>query len=166
MKSENLILNIPYFRGFWAQFSQETIEKEPLRPIQAIVEKEQILIIDGEWNMLKLLYSVLSPKYDITIKNSAIDGLKWLESGNHPSLILCEYELPFFSGTSFIQTLKSRGLNNTIPLIILSDAVGFEQDLTTLPYKIDGMIRKPFNPISLKSTIQTVINEYKSAVAC
>jgi len=172
MKSDNLTLTIPNFRNFFSQLPLGGYGGSKIEALRGSVLKDQapakknILIIDNEWNMLKLLYSVLSPEYNLTVKNSAIEALKWLERGNQPALIVCEFQLPYFSGESFIKALRNRGLSDNIPLIVLSETAEFEQKLNNSPYKIDGMIRKPFNPIDLKSTIYNLINEYKPAIAC
>ena len=106
-----------------------------------------ILIVDNELNMQKLLYSYLSPDYNVVVKNSSIDALRWIHNGNQPLLIISEYQLPYLSGTSFISIIKASGLYCKIPVIMLSASDEFEQKLSDLPFTIEGIMRKPFNPI-------------------
>jgi two-component system chemotaxis response regulator CheY len=122
---------------------------------------KQIIIVDEEVDMLKLLYNFLSPHYNVIVRDSPIQALKWIHDGNRPSLIISEYKLPYINGPSFIQAIKTSGLYKEIPLIILSADEGFEEKLKNLPYSIEGLVRKPFNPIHLKTTIQKVLNEYE-----
>jgi CheY-like chemotaxis protein len=118
-----------------------------------------ILIVDDELNIQKLLYSYLSPDYNIIIKSSSVDALRWIQNGNQPLLIISEYQLPYLSGASFISIIKASGLYCKIPVIMLSASDEFEQKLSNLPFAIEGIIRKPFNPIHLKTTIQNCIHE-------
>ncbi|RYH19919.1 response regulator, partial [archaeon] len=64
--------------------------------------KKQILVVDDEVSILKLLNFVLSSQYDLVIKNSGVEALTWLEEGNSPALILSDLEMPYFDGSSFI----------------------------------------------------------------
>ena len=96
--------------------------------------------------MLRLLYNFLSPDYNVVVKSSPIEALRWMQEGNEPLLIISEYELPFISGTSFLEIIRTSGFYNKIPVIILSSGEGFEQKLKSLPYNIEGIIRKPFKP--------------------
>jgi two-component system chemotaxis response regulator CheY len=124
-------------------------------------KNHKILIVDNEWNMLKLLYHYLSPFYTLVLKSCPLEAIKWIQDGNQPSLIICEYHLPYFDSASFIQVVKTTGFYHQTPVIILSDADDLEQKLINLPLRVEGMIKKPFNPSHLKSTIQNILNEYE-----
>ncbi|HMG84018.1 MAG TPA: response regulator [Ferruginibacter sp.] len=122
----------------------------------------QILIVDEEKYMVKLLYNFLSKDYNLVLKKSPVEALKWIHDGNEPILIISEYQLPYISGACFITIIKTSGLYNKIPFIILSSSEGFEQKLKELPYSIEGVIRKPFNPIHLKTVIKKTLNDYET----
>jgi DNA-binding response OmpR family regulator len=120
---------------------------------------QTILIIDHEWNILKLLYSVLSKDYNLIIKNSPISAFQWIASGKEPALIICEYKFPHFTGGEFVQQLRNSGFHSSIPVIILSDAEDLEHKISLLPCDVSGTVSKPFNPVLLTSTIQKVLYE-------
>jgi two-component system, chemotaxis family, chemotaxis protein CheY len=124
---------------------------------------KQILIVDGEQYMLKLLYNFLSKEYNLVIKKSPIEALKWIHDGNEPILIISEYQLPYISGACFIKIIKTSGLYNKIPFIILSSCEGFEEKLKDLPYNVEGVIRKPFNPTHLKTIVKKTLDDYEKA---
>ncbi|WP_345951613.1 MULTISPECIES: response regulator [unclassified Mucilaginibacter] len=127
--------------------------------------KEQILIVDSEWNMLKLLYAVLSDQFDLVTKNSSVDALQWLESGNKPALIITEFQLPYLDGASFIRHLKYSGIFNSTPVIVLSHANDIEAKIKNVAFQVGAIISKPFNPSYLIFKINTLLHEYKSAMA-
>jgi len=130
-----------------------------------IIPKKRLLIIDSEWNMLKLLYAVLSNNYDLTVKNSSIEAMQWLENGNKPALIITEYKLPYIDGASLVKQLKHSGIHNNTPIIMLSDVHDLEKKIHSFPFNNGAIISKPFNPSQLISKIKSLLNEYNSASA-
>lgn len=125
--------------------------------------KHTILIVDNDLNMLKLLFNYLSPYYTLKVKICPLEAIKWIQDGNQPSIIICEYQMPYFDSASFIQVVKNTGFYQKIPVIILSNTDELEQKINNLPLRVDGMIKKPFDPSHLKSTIQKILYEYEPA---
>jgi CheY-like chemotaxis protein len=111
--------------------------------------KKQILIVDDEITILKLLNFVLSQEYDLVIKNSGVEAISWLEEGNSPALILSDLEMPYFDGSSFIYNLKISGYYRDTPVIILSGANNLDKRVADMPFKLDAYVAKPFNPAQL-----------------
>jgi len=116
--------------------------------------RKKILVVDSELNILKLLSFILAADYDLTIKKSAIDGLEWLSEGNDPDLIISGLRMPYFDGSSFIKTLKVSGFYRDTPVILLSGAENLESLVSSLSFKVDSYLEKPFNPTVLKSRIE------------
>ena len=123
--------------------------------------KKQILVVDDEVSILKLLNFVLSNEYDLVIKNSGVEALTWLEEGNSPCLILSDLEMPYFDGSSFIHNLKISGFYRDTPVIILSGAINLEERVSQMKFKLDAYIPKPFNPVQLKEAISNVFKKYE-----
>ena len=123
--------------------------------------KKQILIVDDEITILKLLSFVLSSAYDLTIKTSGVDALTWLEEGHSPALILSDLEMPYFDGSSFIYNLKISGFYRNTPIIILSGASNLQERVAQMPFKVDAFVPKPFNPTQLKAAIEDVFSKYE-----
>lgn len=127
--------------------------------------KEQILIIDSEWNMLKLLYALLSNEYNLVVKSSSFDAMQWLEAGNKPALIITEYGLPYIDGALIVKHLKYSGIYNDTPIIILSEAQDLKLKTQDFYLGSGAVISKPFNPSYLTFKINALINESKPAMA-
>jgi two-component system chemotaxis response regulator CheY len=123
--------------------------------------KKQILIVDDEITILKLLNFVLSSSYDLVIKNSGVDALTWLEEGHSPALILSDLEMPYFDGSSFIYNLKISGFYRNTPVVILSGAENLQERVAQMPFKVDAFVPKPFNPTQLKTAITDVFSKYE-----
>lgn len=126
--------------------------------INLLKMKKEILIIDHEPTALELLGFILSKDYKLILKNSCYDALIWLEHRVNPDLILVDLEMPCFNGEEFITSLKISGFYRDIPIVVLSKSEEPSSFMTDLPYnRINGFIRKPFNPIRLKETIGDVL---------
>ncbi|WP_256006511.1 MULTISPECIES: response regulator [Pedobacter] len=124
--------------------------------------KRQILIVDDEVSILKLLNFVLSSQYDLIIKTSGVEAISWLEEGNSPELVISDLEMPYFDGSSFIYNLKISGYYRDTPVIILSGASNLPERVSQMPFTLDDFIQKPFNPAQLKEAISNVFAKYDS----
>ncbi|MGV3684727.1 MAG: response regulator [Daejeonella sp.] len=123
--------------------------------------KKQILIVDDELSILKLLNFILSKDYDLVIKQNGADAITWLEDGNDPALIISDLEMPYIDGVSFIRNLKISGFYRDTPVILLSGADNLETIVEQMPYRADYFFRKPFNPAELKSSITASLLQHE-----
>jgi len=119
--------------------------------------KTQILVVDDDLSILKLLNFILSKDYDLIIKNSGIEALTWLEEGNDPTLIISDLQMPYLDGLTFVRNLKISGFYKDTPIIVLSGADNLAELVAEMPFQIDSFLQKPFNPTSLKSAITKVL---------
>ena len=120
--------------------------------------KKKILIVDDEVSVLKLLQFILKDEYEPIIRQSGIEALSTLNNGNIPDLIISDVEMPFFSGIDFIKSLKTSGYFRNIPVIVLSGSDTPENIQAKIPYILNGIMLKPFNPTYLKEVIKTALN--------
>lgn len=130
-----------------------------------IIMKKQILIVDDDIAILKLVSIILADEYSITMKSNGIEAFSWLEDGNFPALIISDLEMPYIHGTSFVKNLKISGFFKTTPVIVLSATDNLAQVINELPVRVDGYLQKPFNPAQLKSTIAQLLEQYESITA-
>lgn len=122
------------------------------------INKKQILVVDDELSILRLLTFILSADYELVIKKSGIEAISWLEEGNDPNLIISDLMMPYFDGSTLIRNLKISGFYRDTPVILLSGAEDLEAKVKEMPFKIDSYLEKPFNPAILKSKIAELIN--------
>lgn len=120
--------------------------------------KKQILVVDDEISILKLLNFVLSKDYELIIKNSGVEAIDWLEQGNDPDLIISDLQMPYFDGSSFVRNLKISGYYRDTPVILLSGAENLEEKINQMQIKVESFLEKPFNPATLKSRIEALLS--------
>lgn len=121
------------------------------------MKKKQILIVDDEPSILKLLNFILSKQYTVHAMESGYKAHLWLEEGNFPDIIILDLHMPHFDGTSFLKSIKISGYYREIPVIILSAAEDLDQIVANLPFEVEAYFPKPFNPESLKTEIAKVL---------
>jgi two-component system chemotaxis response regulator CheY len=119
--------------------------------------KKVLLIVDDDLSILKLLNFILSKEYDIVVKTNGFDALDWLEEGNMPELIISDLAMPTFDGQAFVKNVKISGFYSDIPVVLLSAAHDLEDQVTTMPFKVNAYLQKPFNPTVLKSEISKIL---------
>jgi two-component system chemotaxis response regulator CheY len=68
--------------------------------------------------------------------------------------------MPYFDGQSFLKNVKISGFYRDIPVIMLSAAHDLDEQVANMPFKIDAYIHKPFNPTTLKTAINQVLEVY------
>lgn len=124
--------------------------------------KKEILIVDDEVTILKLLNFVLSKDYKLIIKNSGVEAISWLEEGNDPALIISDLHMPYFDGSSFIHNLKVSGYYRDIPVILLSGNDDLKAVADSMTRKAEAYIHKPFNPEALKAEISRLLTQKNS----
>lgn len=122
--------------------------------------KKQILVVDDELSILKLLNFILSKDYDLVIKQNGADAICWLEEGNDPALIISDLEMPYIDGGSFIRNLKISGFYRDTPVILLSGANNLEHIVDKMPFQADCYFKKPFNPAELKLSITNTLQKH------
>lgn len=122
------------------------------------IKKKKILLVDDEVSVLKLLEFILKDEYHPIMKQSGIDALSSLNNGEIPDLIISDMEMPYFSGADFIRSLKTSGYFRNIPVIVLSGSDSTENIRASIPFMINGIMSKPFNPVLLKDAIRSLLN--------
>ncbi|WP_411273647.1 response regulator [Daejeonella sp.] len=122
--------------------------------------RKQILIVDDELSIHKILNFILSADYDLVVKENGAEALSWLEDGNNPDLIISDLEMPYIDGESFIRNLKISGLFPNTPVILISSADNLEGIVQRMAYKADCFFKKPFNSAELKSCIIASLLNY------
>ncbi len=125
---------------------------------------KSILVVDDHDSLRTLLGALLSKRYSVTCKHSALSAMAWMQSGNIPDLILLDINMPKISGIDFLEMIKSSGIYNNIKVVIISGDIDNEGDIDKKTKKIcyelgiSDFVSKPFNPVLLHEKLQKILN--------
>jgi len=120
---------------------------------------KKILAIDDEITIRKLLQVYLGKHYHVTALTDGLEAIKWMQEGNIPDLIVCDIQMPNMNGYEFVENIRSSGLFQNIPLLMLS---GEEESATRIKFykmRVKNFITKPFNPEELLILIKLILDE-------
>ena len=119
---------------------------------------KQVLVIDDEPIMRKLLRQILKDKYEVILKENGREALEWMYSGNIPDLVVADLNMPEIDGFEYIEKVRESGFFNDVPLIVLSGEESSVERIKCLKLGANDYLIKPFNPEELGLRIDNLIN--------
>jgi two-component system, chemotaxis family, chemotaxis protein CheY len=123
------------------------------------IDKKQILIVDDDVIISRLLTIIFTENYNVVAKPNGIEAFRWLEEGNYPDLVISDMMMPYLDGSSFVKNLKNSGFYRDTPVVVLSGAENLNELIDEMPFKVEGYFKKPFNPAALKASISNILNQ-------
>ena len=124
----------------------------------AIMEK--ILIVDDSVVQAAHLKIILADMYDITIAQTAEDGLRLASNGDF-SLILLDVVMPGMDGFTLLKKLQEEIITRSIPVILITSLSDVVNEQRGLILGAVDYITKPFNPLIIKARVNTHIKLYQ-----
>ena len=122
--------------------------------------KDCILVVEDNEELLQILTSLLSPLYRVTIAMNGKEGLqKAIEE--HPDLILSDIMMPEMSGLEMCTKIKNNFDLCHIPVIMLTALTSDNNKMEGLLCGADDYIEKPFNNKMLLGHIANLIRNRK-----
>lgn len=118
---------------------------------------KQILVIDDEPIMRKLLEQILKAKYDIIALENGREALEWMYSGNIPDAVVADLNMPEIDGFEYITKVRESAFFSDLPLIVLSGEESSSERIKCLKLGANDYLIKPFNPEELSLRIDNLI---------
>jgi len=87
-----------------------------------------------------------------------MEGLKWMEEGNIPDLVVADIQMPNLDGYDFIKNVRASGYYKDIPLIMLSGIESSNEKVKCLKLGANDYVVKPFNPEELEIRIELLLS--------
>lgn len=115
-----------------------------------------ILIVDDTEENIDILVDMLHSNYNLLV---ALDGMRAIElvHHNHPDLILLDVMMPGVDGYEVCRRLKQSESTQNIPIIFLTALAEEKDEIKGIELGAVDFIRKPFNPMIVKSRIRNNI---------
>jgi len=127
--------------------------------------KHDILVIENDEALRWLLENILKDRFNVTITKDTMSAMARMANGNHPSLILCDFDLPGNNGFSFLQNLTNSGAFNDIPVIMFSSSTDEKLVEKCIKAGASGFVKKPFDPLKMIEEITTVLKGNEKTLA-
>lgn len=124
-------------------------------------EKGVILVVDDQPNNLKVIASVLSTDYTLSIANNGTNALKVLEKLT-PDLILLDVMMPDLNGFEVCKIIKDNPAISNIPIIFLTAKTDINDMVKGLECGAVDYITKPFNPTEVRVRVKNHIKFHQA----
>ena len=121
-----------------------------------MMQKDKILIIDDDSDILDVLELTLSDQYEVLQARNGQEGLQMIR---HiiPDLIVCDYMMPVMNGREFCRALKKDILLQHIPIIMLTGKGELRDRIEGIEAGVDDYIIKPFAPDELSARVKMIL---------
>jgi diguanylate cyclase (GGDEF)-like protein len=123
-------------------------------------DMEKILIVDDSLTQAAQLKSILESDYNISIAQTAEDGLSYASSGDY-SLILLDVVMPGMDGFTLLKKLQEEIITQSVPVILITSLSDIQHEQHGLMLGAVDYISKPFHPLIVKARVNTHIKLYK-----
>lgn len=134
-------------------------EEEP-ETQENLINKDCILVVEDNEELLQILTSLLSPLYQVAIAMNGKEGLqKAMEE--RPDLILSDIMMPEMSGIEMCSRIKGNFDLCHIPVVLLTALTSDNKKMEGLQCGADDYIEKPFNNKMLLGHIANIIRNRK-----
>ncbi len=120
---------------------------------------EKILIVDDSIVQASQLKSILDSEYDITIAQTAEEGLRRASDESY-SLILLDVVMPGMDGFTLLKKLQEEIVTQSVPVILITSLADVAHEQHGLILGAVDYITKPFNPLIVQARVNTHIKLY------
>lgn len=142
-------------------FSQKVTEIEECTPILSPnTERNKILIVDDNEELLQILNKLFLPLYDVSLANNGKEALKAINN-QMPDIIVSDVMMPEMSGTEMCLKIKQNIDLCHIPVILLTALGSTEHNIDGYKCGADDYITKPFNPRLLLIRCNNILRNRK-----
>ncbi len=121
---------------------------------------EKILIIDDSPVQANFLSSILAGDYEVTVVNSAGEGLDQAKAEEY-SLILLDVIMPGIDGFQLLKMLQEEVILRHTPVILITSLNDIQHEEQGLTLGAVDYITKPFHPAIVRARVHTHINLYR-----
>jgi two-component system phosphate regulon response regulator PhoB len=127
-----------------------------------MAEKEKVLIVDDEQDVLELLvYNIKQANYQVITAEDGKEAL-WKVKVFSPDIIVLDIMLPVLSGFDVCKTLKSDPKYSRIPILMLTARAAENDRIKGFECGADDYLVKPFSMRELLIRIKKLLTAYKT----
>lgn len=121
---------------------------------------EKILIVDDSLLQASRLKAILDDEYDVTIAQTAEDGLNKAKNEDF-SLILLDVVMPEMDGFTLLKMLQEEIITQNVPVILITSLADAVSEQHGLILGAVDYITKPYIPLIVKARVNTHVKLYQ-----
>jgi CheY-like chemotaxis protein/two-component sensor histidine kinase len=141
----------------------------PAKPKQAIKEvprestqpartrRGQVLIVDDDATVAKVLRRVLGEEHDVVVLTSAREALARLTSREHFDVILCDLMMPEMTGMDLYAELANRAPERIERMVFITGGAFSASARSFLDEVPNQRLEKPFDTQNLRATVRAFL---------
>ncbi|MCR4729163.1 MAG: response regulator [Lachnospiraceae bacterium] len=122
------------------------------------MRRKNILIVDDDKDMLKMLRMFLADDYQVTIVDSGKLALEYIVK-HTPDLILLDYMMPLFDGPHVLEIIRKREESKRVPVLFLTSVTERDKIMQCLQFKPQGYLIKPISREELLQRVKEVFEK-------
>jgi two-component system alkaline phosphatase synthesis response regulator PhoP len=125
--------------------------------------KKTIMVVDDNPDIITIVKTILEGRgYTVFSASSGSELLNMLTTSQKPDLIILDIMMPEMDGLEVLTRLKGKTETSTIPVILLTAKVQYEDVLGGYKLGADYYITKPFTSTQLVNGINLLLGEGKA----
>ena len=124
------------------------------------MEEQQILIVDDEAINREILKSMFE-EYDMLEAENGEEAIRKISGSRNLVLILLDISMPVMSGFDVLDYMHERGLEEKIPVILITGETVIDSEDRAYSYGAADVIHKPFYPHIVKKRSRNIIDLYQ-----
>lgn len=125
-------------------------------PMQILAEKQHLLIIEDNRDIVYYLEKVLHSRYHISVASDGQQGIE-MALATIPDIIISDVMMPEKDGFEVCSTLKEDWRTSHIPIILLTAKAAQEDKIAGLKHGADAYLMKPFDPEELLVRLEKLL---------
>jgi DNA-binding NtrC family response regulator len=135
--------------------SEVITEKAP-HPILALTRKRQLLVVDDDPAIQKILSRKLSLMgYDVTLAGNGLEASALFHTGSY-DLVMTDFDMPLMDGSTLSRIVKEQSPNTPVVVVTGCCDETFWEKLN-MSY-VDSIIPKPFKLKEIEKTVQRLLD--------
>jgi len=119
--------------------------------------KKRVLLVDDKGEFRRLVQIFLSKNYMVKTAENGLQAISLLQNGYLPDVIVSDLMMPEVDGKVLVEQIKSSGMFQHIPVLILSSIDKSEKKIELIKSGAGDYLVKPFNPMELEVRIESLL---------
>lgn len=120
--------------------------------------KRILLAEDDEILRMLIIDTLEEEEYHVEEAEDGLAALKLLEKSQY-DLMIIDYMMPAYSGIEVIEKVRKGGINNAVPILMLSAKSQLSEQEKAIGAGANCFIAKPFSPLELLDKVREILHE-------